>query len=373
MVGYAAAALSALVIRCLRLGSLSARGDALTSWQTYDLYETTNHKEGYMAVNLVSRRTFLRDVGAVAAATVLTERVLQPRAAWAAAAKTGKVRFGVQTPPQQVSYSDLLQTWQEVDALGFDSAFVFDHFMPISSDPTGPCLEGWTLLSALAAQTKRVRVGVLVTGNTYRNPAILAKMAATVDHVSQGRLILGIGAGWFESEHAAYGIPFSTVGGRARQLGEALEVIKLLFTQEKSTYAGKHYQLKDAPFQPKPVQKPYPPILIGGQGQKLILPVVARYANIWHLRVQETDPESIKKLCTTFDDICRKIGRDPAEIEKAVSLRSAQLAGTTEELRGRIQALVEVGIHHFTIALSPADRKHLSRFATEVMPTFRET
>ncbi len=198
--------------------------------------------------------------------------------------------------PQHVTYIDLVPVWQEADELGFDTAFLFDHFIPIYSDPNGPCFEGWTLLSTLAAQTKRVRVGLLVTSNTYRNPAILAKMAATVDHVSQGRLILGIGAGWFELEHKAYGIPCFTNGGRAQRLGEALEVIKLLFTQEKSNYTGKYYQLKDAPFQPRTVQKRHPPILIGGQGPKLILPVIARHANIWHLRVREVEPEQVKKL-----------------------------------------------------------------------------
>jgi F420-dependent oxidoreductase-like protein len=326
-----------------------------------------------MAVNRVSRRGFLKSVGAVAAAAALAERAQRPGAAWAAAATTGKVHFGVQTPPQHVTYPDLVQMWQEADELGFETAFVFDHFLPVYSDPSGPCLEGWTLLSALAAQTKRVRVGVLVTSNTFRNPAVLAKMAATVDHVSQGRLILGLGAGWFELEHTAYGIPFSTVGGRARQLGEALEVIKLLFTQEKGTYAGKYYQLKDALFAPKAVQKPHPPILIGGQGPKLILPLIARHANIWHLRVREVEPEGVKQLCATFDAICRQVGRDPAEVERAVSLRPAQLTEPAAEVRRRIQALADVGIRHFMIALSPADRKLLGRFATEVMPAFRET
>lgn len=326
-----------------------------------------------MADKRVSRRRFLQSVGAVAAAAALAERVPTPRVVQAAATTAGKVRFGVQTPPQHVTYRELLQTWQEADELGFDTAFVFDHFIPIYSDPSGPCLEGWTLLSALAAQTKRIRVGVLVTGNTYRNPAILAKMAATVDHVSQGRLILGIGAGWFELEHKAYGIPFSTVGGRARQLGESLEVIKLLFTQAKSTHTGKYYQLKDAPFEPKTVQRPHPPILIGGQGPKLILPVIARHANIWHMRVGDVDPEGIKQISAKFDAICRKVGRDPAEVERAVSLRSAQLTGTAEETRRQIQGLADVGIRHFVISLSPTDRKLLGRFAKEVMPTFRET
>lgn len=325
-----------------------------------------------MATGRMSRRGFLKSVGAVTAAAAMTGRVSMPKAVSAAPASTGKLRFGVQTPPQYVVYKDLLQTWQEVDELGFDTAFVFDHFMPISSDPNGPCFEGWTLLSALAAQTKQVKVGVLVTGNTYRNPAILAKMAATVDHVSNGRLILGIGAGWFELEHTAYGIPFSTAGGRAKQLGEAVEVLKLLFTQEKSTFTGKYYQLKDAAFAPKTVQKPHPPILIGGMGPKRIQPLVARHANIWNFFVRDGDPQEAKQICTKFDEICRKVGRDPAQVEKSVSLRPPQLTGTTEEVHGRIQALVDAGVQHFIISLSPPyDRTLLHRFAKEVMPTFR--
>ena len=148
-----------------------------------------------------------------------------PEAAHAASpagAVTTGLSFGIQAPAQNVTYHELQQTWLEADELGFDSTFGFDHFLPIMSDPTGDCLEGWTLLAALAAQTKKMKVGLLVTGNTYRNPALLAKMATTVDHVSNGRLILGMGAGWFELEHTAFDIPYYTPGKRARRLVEAV-------------------------------------------------------------------------------------------------------------------------------------------------------
>src|SRR5262249_52978253 len=223
----------------------------------------------FVATEQLSRRKFLKNIGTVTAVATVAGRVALPQVTRAEQARTGAIRFGIQTYPQRTTYTDILQTWQEADELGFDTAFVFDHFMPVSAEPSGPCFEGWTLLSALAAQTKRVKVGALVTGNTYRYPAVLAKMAATVDHVSNGRLILGIGAGWFEQEHNAYGIPFPATSVRAQQLVEAVQVLKFLFTQEKSTFTGKYYQLKDAPFAPKTVQKPHPPILIGGMGPKV--------------------------------------------------------------------------------------------------------
>lgn len=316
----------------------------------------------------VSRRGFIKGVGAVAAASMLpirsgaAEHVRAP----------GRLRFGVQPRPEHTTYDEILRCWQTCDELGFDSAFTFDHFMPIDGKP-GPCLEGWTLLAALAAQTKRIKVGVLVTGNTYRYPAVLAKMAATVDHVSHGRLILGMGAGWFEAEHTAYGIPFSTQGGRAHRLVEAVEVVKALFTQDRPTFGGKYYQLKDAPFEPRSVQRPHPPILIGGMGPKVVLPLVAKHADIWNLFAPD-DPAEAKETIASFDALCEKLGRDPAEVEKQTTLRPKDIAGRpAKEVQGRIRALAEAGVRHFVVSVAaPYDMGMLRSFAKEVVPGVRE-
>jgi len=319
----------------------------------------------------ISRRQFVRTIGAGAA--VLAGATAAPAAdeTRAASKPAGPIRFGVQTAPQHVTYQQIADIWKLADELGYDSAFTFDHFMPIFSNPNGSCFEGWSLLAALAAQTRRVKVGVLVTGNTYRYPIVVAKMAATVDHVSNGRLILGMGAGWYELESTAYGMPFYTVGGRARRLGEALQVMKLLFTQERSTFAGKYYQLVDAPFEPKTVQRPHPPILVGGVGPKLLQPIAARYADIWNF-FADPDVARTKALCEQFDGVCRQVGRDPAQIEKSAGIRAQLLDGPSKEVRARLQALVDVGVRHFIIALpQPYEPSLVRSFAKDVMPAFR--
>ena len=157
------------------------------------------------------------------------------------------IRFGIQTGQQYVAWNDLLDLWRKADAWGYDSLWNFDHFYPIFADPNGPCLEAWTTLSALAQATTRARIGTLVNGNTYRNPCVLAKMAASLDHISGGRLNLGIGAGWFELEHRAFDIDFKTVPQRLRALDEACKILKGMFSGEKFSFDGKHYRIADAP------------------------------------------------------------------------------------------------------------------------------
>lgn len=275
------------------------------------------------------------------------------------------VRFGIQTPQQHVSWHDLLALWQEVDTLGYDTAWVFDHFLPIFSDPTGTCLEGWTALAALAMTTRRVRLGLMVTGNTYRHPAVLAKMATTVDIISNGRLILGVGAGWFELEHQQYGIPFHTVGGRLARLDEALQVIKLLWTQDRANFAGKHYALTNASFNPKPLQRPHPTILVGASGEKVALGIVARHAQMWN---SFGTPAVFRQKIARLEEHCRRLGRDPATIEKSVLF-----SGTfsLDEARRQVDAYVAAGVTHIIFSLGPAHRAWLRDFAERIIPNYR--
>jgi F420-dependent oxidoreductase-like protein len=309
------------------------------------------------------------------------------------------ILFGIQTPQQDVTYAEVRDIWKAAEELGFDSAWVFDHFLPIPpGDTEGPCLEGWTMLAALAAETSKLRIGTLVTGNTYRNPALLAKMATTVDHISNGRLYLGIGAGWFEPEHTAYGMPFYTARERAQRLDEALQVITKLWTEDHPNFDGKFYTLKDAPFAPKPVQKPHPPILIGGQGKKWIMPLVGRYAQAWNAPLRLT-PDDIRERTKIIEDECKRIGRDPCDVEvqaflilysitdvplagpamrlgarlmtdKAIARNV--LAGSPKEITEKIQTFVDAGATHIVMNIQPPyERELLERFANEVMPNFR--
>src|SRR3954470_17651542 len=182
------------------------------------------------------------------------------------------MRFAIKTSPQHTTFGDMLAVWQAADEIEvFESAWTFDHFYPIFSDSTGPCLEGWATTTALAQATSRLRVGVLVTGIVYRHPAVLANMAATVDIIANGRLELGIGAGWNEEECGAYGIELGSLKERFDRFEEACEVLTSLLSKDTTTFDGKFYQFKDARNEPKGPQKPHPTICIGGSGEKRTL------------------------------------------------------------------------------------------------------
>lgn len=259
-----------------------------------------------------------------------------------------KLRFGIKTAPQNTTYEAMQRVWLEADTVpSIEHAWLFDHFMPIFGDNTGPCLEGWSLLSAFAAQTKRMRVGLMVTGNTYRHPAVLANIGATVDIISNGRLDFGIGAGWNETEHSAYGIPLYSPGERIRRLGEACEVIKRMWTETAPDFDGQYYQLKQAYCEPKPIQKPYPPFVIGGSGEKLTLRVVAQYADIWNY--VGGGVENFQQKNAILDNHCAAVGRDPKAIERSIQMM-VNYNNPAETLK-EIKPYIEAGVTHIILNL----------------------
>jgi F420-dependent oxidoreductase-like protein len=249
-----------------------------------------------------------------------------------------RLKWGLQSSPQHVSYGELLQLWQRADALGYDSAWLFDHFLPITGERSGPCFEGWTLLAALAAQTRRIHAGCLVTSAIYRNPAVLAKMGATLDVVTGGRLELGMGAGWFEAETLAYGMPFPPAGERLARLDEAIQVIRALWTQETSDFAGQHYTLTGARCEPKPVQKPTPTIWVGGQGEKVTLRIVAGRADGWDMDMLPLDVYD-RKLAVLAGH-CATAGRDPASVRRMIHFAGA-IAADERLARQKAEALAQ--------------------------------
>ena len=249
------------------------------------------------------------------------------------------MRFAISTAPQHCTWAELLSAWQAADeAPVLHSAWLFDHFYPIFSDPTGPCLEGWSTLAALAAVTRRIRLGVLVTGNVHRHPAVLANMAATVDVVSGGRLELGLGAGWNAQECDAYGIPLYGVRERLERMDEAAAVLTGLLRQTTTSYAGKHYTLTDARCEPKPVQQPGPPLCIGGSGERFTLRTVARYADHWNY--SGGDVAELRHKRGVLERHCADVGRDPADILISASLG---LAGGVDAMLAEAEVFAAEG------------------------------
>jgi alkanesulfonate monooxygenase SsuD/methylene tetrahydromethanopterin reductase-like flavin-dependent oxidoreductase (luciferase family) len=235
-------------------------------------------------------------------------------------------RFGILTAPMNVGYDELLRVWREADEIPeIEHAWLFDHLMPIGGDPDGPIFEGWTLLSALAAQTERLRLGLLVTSNRFRPPAVLAKIAATVDIVSGGRLDFGIGAGSRPShplarrEYDGHGLPYHSQDDAVAALAEACTVIRRLWTEDEPfDFDGEHVKLKGAFGNPKPVQRPHPPIMIGGRASAT-LRVVAEHADLWNIP-GGGDIDDLAGRSRLLDRFCAEIGRDPAEITRSIFL-----------------------------------------------------
>jgi F420-dependent oxidoreductase-like protein len=261
-----------------------------------------------------------------------------------------QLHFGIQTAQQHISYQQLLDLWLEADREPLiEHMWLFDHFMPLGEQTDGPCFESWTLLAALASQTERVRLGHLVTGNTYRHPAILARQAVTVDHISKGRLNLGIGAAWHEQEHQGYGLAFPSAAERVRRLDEACQVIQLLWTETTPTFEGRYYQLHQAHSEPKPQQKPFPPIFIAAGGDHM-LRVVASHANVWCSTAQTAEDFRTKNARLTQH--CETIGRDPNTLERLASFVINPADATFRQTRETVQSFIEAGASHIVLSIS---------------------
>jgi F420-dependent oxidoreductase-like protein len=307
------------------------------------------------------------------------------------------IRFGIQTGQQFASWDEIVRIWQRAEALGYDTAWTYDHFTAVMMDPFDPCLEAWSCLSALAVHTKTIRIGALVTGNTYRHPAVLAKIATTVDVISNGRLELGIGAGWYEPEHTMFGLAFGTARERCERLDEALTVIRALWRERQATFTGAHYQLSAAIAEPKPVQRPHPPITIAGAGERRLLPIVARHADAWS---SFGSPDVYRRKIEILRGYCEREQRDCDAIEKQVLVPAAitddlstvapliqgyalyqglseteaqrwMLLGGADEVCRQIDAFVAAGVSHFVLTLSPYNFDVFERFAAEVLPRYR--
>jgi F420-dependent oxidoreductase-like protein len=311
------------------------------------------------------------------------------------------MRFGVFTSLTRQTWPAVLDLWRHLESTGWDMACVADHFMPNTKDREGPVLESWSTLSALAALIPRMRVGTIVLGNTYRHPAVVAKMAAQIDIISGGRLVLGLGAAWQQNEHKAYGIPFYTVGERLQRLDEACTVIRSLWTEHRSNFNGKFYQLSEAPLDPKPVQKPHPELMIGGGGERVTLRIVAKHADHWNVW---GGPHVLARKSAILEEHCAKVGRDMKTIQRSVNMallitekkdeverlaetiatrigmqpddaRDSCLAGTPDEIRDRLQELKRAGATTLFIpTLFPGlDRlgPDMDRFIAEIAPAFK--
>ena len=353
----------------------------------------------------ISRRKFLQDAGTVVAGVAgLQAGSATPSEAGtpvgqAVQANSAKEwRFGIQIEPQfGFSYGEVAQIAKEAERLGFYGLWVSDHLFWDARSEQRNCLEAWTLLTALAPVTTRLRLGTLVTCNSYRPPGILAKIAASLDHLSNGRMEFGIGAGWKELEYRAYGIPFPSIGTRLAQLEEAVQVVRLLWTQDRASFSGRHYQLQEALCAPKPVQQP-PRIWIAGGGEKVMLRIVAQYADGWNILLGSS-VETVKRKTDILRRHCDALKRDFSTIEKSLFLavvlaedekelkrreaesaralggrglwasRELGTAGTPERVAETLRGLQALGFQHFQMVFPyQQEQEMLQRFAELVVP-----
>lgn len=276
------------------------------------------------------------------------------------------VRAGLKLSPQGNPLETLRAVWHLADEAGFDHVWGFDHFGPaLPYDAGDDVFEGWAILAAMAEHTRRARIGLMATGNTYRHPAVLAKMATTVDHFSGGRLEFGIGAAWVEKEHQMLGLRLGGAGERIDRMRESLTVMKSLWTQPLTTFEGRHYTLHEAVSDPKPVQRPHPPIWIGGTGERKTLRVAAELADVWN--AFSVDAVEAGRLSAVLDAHCAEVGRDPAAVRRSIQMpMDAEDPDATVALA---RAYFEVGFTEFVLTLRPGDPVAAATIAAErVLP-----
>ena len=273
------------------------------------------------------------------------------------------MRFGLDVAQQRMPWDELVRRVQLAEELGFDGAWGFDHFQPMYGAGPGETFEGMATLAALAGVTTRIRLGLLVTGVTYRHPSVLAAQALTIDHASHGRLELSLGAAWFDKEHHELGIPFPSTRERFDLLEDTLEIVTRLFTGDVVTYEGHVVSLLDAQLQPAPVQRPHPPTWIGGNGPRRTLPLVAKYADVWH---SFGTPTSLRDSYERIDQLAIEAGRDPSDILRAGSLSLDDI----ETARKHATKWRDAGYGYLVCGWPAAGDAQVERFVRDVMPGF---
>ena len=272
------------------------------------------------------------------------------------------MQFGLDVAQQRMPWSEIVDRVHFAEDLGFDGAWGFDHFRPMYGEGPGETFDGMTTLAALSGLTSRIRLGLLVAGVTYRHPAVFAIQAMTIDHASAGRLDLSVGAAWFEPEHTQLGIPFPSTSERFDVLEDTLEIVQRLFTGEVVSYEGTVVSLRDAQVQPRPVQRPHPPIWIGGNGPNRTLPLVARYADVWHAW---GSPNSLREPNARVDELAEAAGRDPATIRRATSLSLDDL----DTARHHLDKWVDAGYNDLICGWPEGGRAQIEAFANLVLQT----
>jgi F420-dependent oxidoreductase-like protein len=279
---------------------------------------------------------------------------------------THPLRFGIGTGNRK-PVPELARHWQMIENLGWDTAWVVDHFMASDNEDT-PYYEAWTLIAALGMVTSRIRFGIMVSGNTYRNPGLLAKQALTIDHASNGRVELGIGAGWMEREHTAYSYHFPSAKERVDMYEEALQILHSLMKEKRTDFDGQYYQFVDAPFEPKPLQKPHIPIVVGAFGKRTIS-IAGRYADVWNTRAE---PEKAKEQVEWLRAGAEKAGRNPDDIRLSVFTWTPPFEHENQ-LVEVIQPYRELGFTDFIFPMPPEEQWDMfDRVSREVLPELRK-